>query len=181
MMDDAQSALEALFMARFDALRNELESLRILTQHDLAAIQLRLSDSKTALDAALTSSTEAITRAEIATEKRFDSVNESRGQLKDQQATFITRSEMNALIGSVQNSVLQNKDQVALSMPRSEAMMNYDRNETTIKGVDSRLKILETGSANLAGKMWMFGGIITIFNVVLTWWIGVNSIAAHLH
>jgi len=42
---------------------------------------------KLALDAAQT----AVTKAETATEKRFDAVNEFRGQLSDQAASFMPR------------------------------------------------------------------------------------------
>lgn len=52
------------------------------------------TDEKTGL--ALTSSKEAVTKAEIATEKRFDSVNEFRNTLKDQAATLLSRGEAEA-------------------------------------------------------------------------------------
>jgi hypothetical protein len=42
---------------------------------------------------AMAAAEKAVSKAEIASEKRFDSVNEFRGQLKDQTATFITRAE----------------------------------------------------------------------------------------
>ena len=38
----------------------------------------------------------AVNKAEIAAEKRLDAVNEFRGQLKDQAATFVTRTELYA-------------------------------------------------------------------------------------
>lgn len=41
-----------------------------------------------------TAQMEAIKKAEVATEKRFDSVNEFRGQLKDQTGSFVTRQEL---------------------------------------------------------------------------------------
>jgi predicted PurR-regulated permease PerM len=37
---------------------------------------------------------EAVVKAELAAEKRLDSVNEFRGQLQDQAATFVTRTEL---------------------------------------------------------------------------------------
>jgi hypothetical protein len=48
-------------------------------------------DEKTSL--ALTSSEKAVTKAETATEKRFDAVNEFRGSLKDQADTLYPRTE----------------------------------------------------------------------------------------
>jgi Flp pilus assembly protein TadB len=50
-------------------------------------------DEKTSL--ALTSSEKAVTKAETATEKRFDSVNEFRSTLSDQANTFLPKGESN--------------------------------------------------------------------------------------
>ena len=43
---------------------------------------------------ALQAAEKAVTKAELAAEKRFESVNEFRNQLKDQTGTFITRNEL---------------------------------------------------------------------------------------
>jgi hypothetical protein len=56
--------------------------------------RFKAMDEKTGL--ALTSSEKAVTKAETATEKRFDAVNEFRGQLKDQASTLISRVEVDA-------------------------------------------------------------------------------------
>jgi hypothetical protein len=41
----------------------------------------------------------AIVKADIASEKRFDSVNEFRNTLKDAQQTYVTRGELYAMLG----------------------------------------------------------------------------------
>jgi len=46
-----------------------------------------------AVDAALAAAKEAVTKAEIASEKRFESINEFRGTLADQQRTLMPRTE----------------------------------------------------------------------------------------
>lgn len=58
------------------------------------AINAALLAQKTAIDAALAAADRAVTKAEVAAEKRFESQNEFRGQLKDQQANFVTRAEL---------------------------------------------------------------------------------------
>lgn len=58
--------------------------------------RFKAMDEKTSL--ALTASKEAVGKAETATEKRFDSVNEFRKTLSDQTGTFPTRDEVNAQI-----------------------------------------------------------------------------------
>lgn len=56
--------------------------------------RFKAADEKTSL--ALASSDKALSKAEAATEKRFEGVNEFRDTLRDQAGTFITRSEVSA-------------------------------------------------------------------------------------
>jgi len=51
--------------------------------------------SKEAITAAMNAAKEAGDKADKATEKRFDSVNEFRNAMKDQQATFAAKDETN--------------------------------------------------------------------------------------
>jgi uncharacterized protein YceH (UPF0502 family) len=53
----------------------------------------RFSDSGTAVNAALMAAEKAVAKAETAADKRFESVNEFRETLSDQQRTFIPRTE----------------------------------------------------------------------------------------
>ena len=57
------------------------------------AVASALAAAKEAVTAAFESAKEAITKQETATEKRFESVNEFRSQLKDQQVTLLPRAE----------------------------------------------------------------------------------------
>ena len=59
--------------------------------------QQRFDAQTKAIDAALQAAKEAVIKAEIATEKRFEAVNEFRGTLTDQAATFVSRAEFNAV------------------------------------------------------------------------------------
>lgn len=56
----------------------------------------RFIDQDKAVQAALLAAKEAVLKAENATEKRFESVNEFRQQLSDQTNTFLSRAEYNA-------------------------------------------------------------------------------------
>jgi len=51
--------------------------------------------AKEGVNAAMASAEKAILKAETATEKRFDSVNEFRQAMKDQQETFANKAETN--------------------------------------------------------------------------------------
>jgi hypothetical protein len=53
----------------------------------------RFSSQDKAVTAALQAAEKAVQKAEVAAEKRFDSVNEFRAQLSDQAATFMPRLE----------------------------------------------------------------------------------------
>ena len=79
-----------------DAILEKISNIRTLMDERDRRYEDRFTamDEKTGL--ALTSSKEAVTKAEIATEKRFDSVNEFRNTLKDQAATLLSRSEAEA-------------------------------------------------------------------------------------
>jgi hypothetical protein len=65
--------------------------------------RFKAMDEKTGL--ALTSSKEAVTKAEVATEKRFDAVNEFRGTLSDQAATLLPRAEAAARFTSYDEKI----------------------------------------------------------------------------
>lgn len=63
----------------------------------LAEMNLRfdaaISAQDKAVQIAMVASEKAVVKAEIAAEKRFESVNEFRGQLADQASTFMPRAE----------------------------------------------------------------------------------------
>jgi hypothetical protein len=56
----------------------------------------RMDDADKAIQAALASAEKAVSKAEQATERRFEAVNEFRGQLADQTGTFLPRTEYGA-------------------------------------------------------------------------------------
>jgi len=72
----------------FDSLRREMAAGFAAAKEAVASA---LAAAKEAVNAAFLAAKEAITKSEIASEKRFESINEFREQLKDQQSTFVTR------------------------------------------------------------------------------------------
>lgn len=72
----------------------------------------RLTDQDKAVQAALTAAKEAVLKAENATDKRFDSVNEFRQQLNDQTNTFLSRPEYNAQHKALEDKVSDLTDRV---------------------------------------------------------------------
>lgn len=59
-------------------------------------LEQRIADLATRLDERHSADQDAIGKADRASEKRFDGVNEFRSALADQQATFLTRTEYEA-------------------------------------------------------------------------------------
>jgi hypothetical protein len=68
-------------------------------------------EQKTSL--ALTSSEKAVAKAEIATEKRFDSVNEFRATLSDQAANLLPRREADTKFSSYEDKLEDMKKEIA--------------------------------------------------------------------
>ena len=69
------------------------------------AVEAAISASRELTAAALASTTLAIHKAETATEKRFESVNEFRGQMSDQQRTLMPRAEFDAVMAGVRSKL----------------------------------------------------------------------------
>lgn len=65
----------------------------------------RFTDQDKAVQAALLAAKEAVLKAEVASEKRFESVNEFRQQLSDQTNTFIPRPEYTAQHKALEDKV----------------------------------------------------------------------------
>lgn len=80
---------------------------------------LALAGAEKAVQAALIAAKEAVQKAEIAAEKRFDSVNEFRNTLKDQQLLLLTRAEGEARFKDIDRRLSELSE--ALTRRASEA------------------------------------------------------------
>ncbi len=105
-MTDDERALHA----RLDALERMLDEREDRTKE-------RFVNMDRAVLAALAAAEKAVTKAEVATEKRFEGVNEFRETLRDQAATLLPRVEY-----QVQHKSLA--DLVAFNANRLDAMDN---------------------------------------------------------
>jgi hypothetical protein len=65
----------------------------------------RFSDQEKAVQAALAAAEKAVTKAEMAAEKRFDAVNEFRQTLSDQQTTFVRQDVIDARMSSFEQQM----------------------------------------------------------------------------
>jgi len=71
------------------------------------------------VDAAFAAAKEATSKAELAADKRFEGVNEFRGQLSDQAATFITRVEAEARMIALSEKVSELSSRVNVTSGRA--------------------------------------------------------------
>lgn len=84
------------------------------------AVDAALASAEKAVTAALVAADRAVAKAELAADKRFDSVNEFRGQLNDQATTFLSRNEYAAQHESLEDKVQALTDRINSSQGKAE-------------------------------------------------------------
>lgn len=93
---------------------NELD-LAVLAER-VAQFELRMQERFDSLlremHTAFEGAEKAISKAEAATERRFEGVNEFRAQLSDQAARFVTRDELSALENTMVGLIERNREGV---------------------------------------------------------------------
>jgi len=91
------------------------------------ALRDALLSQEKAVNAALQAAQQAVLKAEIAAEKRFDNVNEFRGQLADQAANLMPRNEVSVLFTAVNDklTVIENRT------TNNEKYINESRGKNT--------------------------------------------------
>src|SRR6476659_9316217 len=65
----------------------------------------RFMDQERAVTMALAAAKEAVTKAELAAERRFESVNEFRNTLSDQQRTLVARTEVDSMVRGLNEKI----------------------------------------------------------------------------
>jgi PDZ domain-containing secreted protein len=125
---------------------NLVELLQERATAQEVAMSTALTAQQLAVAAAMSSAKEAVTKAELANDARFRSVNEFRQTLSDQASTFITRIEHEALIDRID---------------RVEG--RADTNDGHGKGVSAAWAV---GVAALAGLIGVLGFAIAMIDLM---------------
>ena len=146
-----------------------IETLRTHFQRQLDDLRLQLDERHTAqnaaVQAALLAAEKAVNKAERAAENRFESVNEFRAQLGDQQRTFLPRQEYD-----VQHRALDEK----LNAVAESLGARIDTNAKQIN--DAQSGLLVNRADELARR-----GVLTETRAQANWTIGqIASILAAL-
>jgi hypothetical protein len=100
-----QPCSNAELTSRIVALEANLAALRdVLTERDIRYSQ-RAAAQDDAVRAALDTSKEAITKAEAATERRLETLNELRGVVVDQARDFARKAEVQLLVDGMEKRI----------------------------------------------------------------------------
>ena len=132
------------------------EYLAALINAERERSDARFKSIEDSVHAAFTESQKAITKAETATEKRFEGVNEFRMTLSDQASQFVTRDTLAATTEKLQSGI--------------------DRNHQDIESVARRIEMAsgeQTGSrvtkASLYSVTGLAIGAISVIVVIITY------------
>lgn len=110
------------------------ELMSIINERNLAYDQ-RFNAQEKAVSAALAAAKEAVTKAESSAEKRFDSVNEFRATLKDQQSTLIPRIEAEVRLKAIENKIADNEARIIQIVSRAEATSQLWQGIAVVLGI----------------------------------------------
>ncbi len=107
-------------------LQREISDQRTLLDERYAtqtkALDAAFAAADKAVQTALLSAEKAVAKAETAAERRFEAVNEFRGQLADQATTFMPRNEADVRLGAMDEKVDRNAKDIASLQGRALAL-----------------------------------------------------------
>jgi len=144
---------------RFQAQQEALTVALAVVNKEFHEHIIQVRDETTA---ALAASEKAITKAEVASEKRFEGQNEFRAQLSDQAATFARRSEVSQSVAA-----LAEKAEIAVAA-NAAAIAALDRRTTdSFASIGSRLDLIK-GSSQGMTALWgiLVGAVFLVIAVV---------------
>jgi hypothetical protein len=95
-----------------DLITAQIQNLHTLIEANDKSYDQRFQNVVEATKSALASADRAVTKAESATEKRFEGVNEFRNTLSDQQRTFVPRAEVTIKFDSLDDRLKRIEDKI---------------------------------------------------------------------
>lgn len=120
MTDEAGWTLETLRQHLLLLLDERAKSTDQRFTDQERAVAAALASAEKAVTAALVAADRAVAKAELAADKRFDAVNEFRGQLSDQASSFLSRNEYAAQHKSLEDKVQALTDRINSSQGKIE-------------------------------------------------------------
>jgi hypothetical protein len=134
----------------------------------VALLDERALSQTTAMHAALTASKEAISKAEAAVEKRLDGMNEFRGQLADQAATLMPRSESEGEHRRHNERIQDLMLVVARLVTREESQVGMGSLADKIDALATRLDKAEGRGAGQSASWGYLLGAVSLVGTIIT-------------
>jgi len=105
LMESVQHSMEEMELRHQQRFEASEKAIALGFSGQKLAVDAAFAAQREAITAALAAADRAVTKAELATEKRFESVNEFRGTLDNQQRTLIPRSEVDVLVKGLEEKI----------------------------------------------------------------------------
>jgi hypothetical protein len=171
IMDERDRRYEQRFEAQETAIRAALAAAEKALDEKSSVLSNEfhehLAQYRHEVGLAFESSDRAISKAEIATEKRFDSVNEFRAQLTDQASRFMPRTESEATTNRIIERITDLDNRVNQLISRAEAVAAADRNTERIQELTDRLNRQEGRGIGLnAGWLYLLGLVAAVGTLI---------------
>jgi len=148
---------DARYSERFESSQTALNAALTAQQ---TAMQTAFTAQKLSVDAALAAADRAVNKAEVASEKRFEGVNEFRGTLQDQQRTLMPRAEAefaDRVLAEKMDAMMKSMTEKIETMSTSLTMMAAQK----IGSTDTISRFIAVGSLCI-GFVGVAASIITI-------------------
>lgn len=138
---------------RFNAQQEALSVALAVVNKEFHEHIIQVRDETTA---ALVAADKAIVKSELANEKRFENVNEFRGQLADQAATFIPRKEAEQRIDNVAEKLAEAESRLSVTLTSIGSRLDLSAGRADGSNVEARLaaiaKQIEANSASIIAE-----------------------------
>lgn len=134
-------------MADHKTLTERVAALDRLMEAKFVTFDVMVSSQAEKVLLALNAADKAVSKAETATEKRFEAVNEFRGQLADQASTLVSRTEF-----------ITKSD--ALGEKLSDLTDRLNRSEGSEKGKERMVDTRQQSNSNIIGIISVIAGVI---------------------
>jgi predicted nucleic acid-binding Zn-ribbon protein len=130
------------------------------------ALAAALLAQKEAVLTAMIAAEKAVAKAEAATEKRFESVNEFRGQLADQAATLMSRIEYSSAHANLVQQIDALTARVSLSVTKVEADSIHGGQAERLNDLAARVGKIEGQSAGM-NRSWGIVAAVVGFGLTI--------------
>lgn len=160
--DPSPRTAEQLFreIARIETMLNSaIESLGALTEARFVTYRTLLDSQAAQVSLALDAADKAITKAESATEKRLEAVNEFRAQLGDQAKTFLTREVFDAAMANLaqeRDGIRRRMEELQLAMT---GLMTREQVADTVRLVEAATERNRDDIVNLRTLQTRMAGV----------------------